>query len=417
MSRTLHYVDPEDGLHGWLVYDGEAAPLAAGGFRVASDLNAVELAELAARMTLKQRVLGTNVDGAKGGMALPAGYPGSDAVLTRFLGFLKDELCSRLSLGPDMGTDWNQLQRLVAAAGVASPKYAIRHAQGLTDAEFHARMRSLDEPLGRMTLAQRRAGHALAHAALAAAAATGAGGPVTVALQGFGTLGRAAAYTLLSEGAQVSAIADEHGCLVRGDGLDIEAALGSQTRTPVPKLPVTAQQRPPEEIFSVPARVLVLAASSDAMSLNRVASAPFGAVVVGANCGLSQAAEDALGERGVLVVPDFIGGIGGSASMEALFGPHRTPSAAQVLENLTELVRQLVDDVLTRARDAGCSPRDAALRLAAAARPVPGAPPYGQCTYLPAAVHRAGTAPRVAIPPSRGRQSRRRVTADERGQS
>src|SRR3712207_8012915 len=49
---------------------------------------------------------------------------------------------------------------------------------------------------------------------------------------------------------------------------------------------------------------------------------------------------------GILVVPDFIGGCGGSASMEALFGPVPTPSPEDVLNLVEGLVTEMVTDVL-----------------------------------------------------------------------
>jgi glutamate dehydrogenase (NAD(P)+) len=139
---------------------------------------------------------------------------------------------------------------------------------------------------------------------------------------------------------------------------------------------------PSEAIFDVSADVLVLAACADAMGAKETAAPPFAAVVVGANCGLSESAEAALHTRGVFVVPDFIGGIGGSASMEALFGPRRPPTAAEVLANLATLMRELVGDIAATSRRTDTLPRAAALSLADAATVDPDAPPYGHCPYL-----------------------------------
>jgi glutamate dehydrogenase (NAD(P)+) len=197
MSDIIEYTDPVDGFQGWLAYDGRSAPLAAGGCRAQPGLTAAELAVLAERMTLKQRMLGLNVNGAKCGIDYDPRSAGRPAALGRFLAFLRDELHERFSMGPDMGTEWQELQRLAIDAGIPSTKYAIRRAQGLTKEEFFARMIRLDEPAGLLALSGRRAGHALAHAVIGAARATGVTGPVSCALQGFGTLGRAAACTLL----------------------------------------------------------------------------------------------------------------------------------------------------------------------------------------------------------------------------
>jgi glutamate dehydrogenase (NAD(P)+) len=384
MTEILQFEDAASGCRGWLAYNGRTGPLAAGGCRVQPGVTEAELAALAERMSLKQRVLGLNVDGAKCGIDYSPAATDKQAVLARFLVFLRDELYNRFSMGPDMGTQWRELQTLAAVAGVPSVKYAIARAQGLSDGEFFRRMATLEERTGMLTLSERRAGHALAHAVIAAAQADEGGGRISCALQGFGNLGRAAAYTLYEEGMCVTAVADENGCIADGCGLDVVAMLRSPHGTAVPELPVGGRRLPAGAIFDTPADVLVLAACADAMNEEHTAAPPFASVVVGANCGLSDAAEESLHTRGVFVVPDFIGGIGGSASMEALFGPPVPPAADEVLGNLAHLMHELVRDVWRLSRRHNVTPREAALRIAGSATVDPGAPPYGHCPYLTA---------------------------------
>jgi glutamate dehydrogenase (NAD(P)+) len=386
MTEIIEYRDPVADFHGWLAYDGRRSPLAAGGCRMKPGLTAGELSTLAGRMTLKQRVLGLNVDGAKCGIDFDPRREDAQAALGRFMAFLSKELHTRFSMGPDMGTKWHELQELAAQAGVPSIKYAIKTAQGLSPSEFFTRIGRLDDRVGPLTLTQRRAGHALAHAAIGAARAAGVTGQISFALQGFGNLGLAAACSLAEADVKLTAVADEHGCIADPAGLDVAGMLRSSLNATVPQLLTTGERLPSEELFHRPADVLVLAGCSDAMSEKETASPPFACVVVGANCGLSDEAEEALHTRGVLVVPDFIGGIGGSASMEALFGPPQPPTAAEVLDNLATMMRDLIDDLMSTARRDGIAPRVAAQRLAAQGEPDPSAPPYGRCRYL-ATVH------------------------------
>jgi glutamate dehydrogenase/leucine dehydrogenase len=381
MTETIEYRDPNSGVRGWLAYDGRSRPLAAGGCRVRAGLDAAELVTLAQRMTLKQRVLGLNVDGAKCGIDLDPGSPDKAAALGGFLAFLRDELRTRFSMGSDMGTEWQELIGHAARAGVPSVKYAIRTAQRLTDEEFFLRMAALNDRVGGLPLSQLRAGHALGHAAVAAARAAGTTGRPTVALQGFGNLGRGAAHALARDGARLVAVADADGMVVDSRGVDVNAMLRRPLRTPVPAMAVRSVPAR-GSLFDVPVDVLVLAAGADAVGPDRASTVPAGAVAVGANCGLSEPAEATLHTRGVFVVPDFIGGIGGSASMEALFGPATPPDAEQVLRTLSELMRELVGNVAAAARDTGTTPRDAALRLADIDATDPAARPYGNCPYL-----------------------------------
>ncbi|WP_214408490.1 Glu/Leu/Phe/Val dehydrogenase dimerization domain-containing protein [Sphaerisporangium fuscum] len=382
MPRVIEYTDPVEGCTGYLVYDREDCRLAAGGFRVQPGLTVQTLSDLASRMTLKQRVLGINVDGAKSGLDYAGTGPERQAVISRFLSFISQELHNRYSMGCDMGTRFEELERIASGIGVPSVKYAVKTAQGFSDEEFFQRMGLLDEYVGRRTVGQRRAGHTLAHAALAAAGI--AGHPARglhVAIQGFGNLGRSAAESLVGAGAAVVAVADEYGCAVHPRGLDIPAMLEQEMSRPVSVQTFNRASLPGATLFDLPVDVLILAAVEDAVTTEQAATLQAPVVVVGANCGLSETAERILHDRGVLVVPDFIGGIGGSASMETLFGPRTLPEPQQVLDGVAFLIHELVSDVLSGARTRGVPPRAVAMDIAEAAVVAPDKPPYGSSPY------------------------------------
>jgi len=383
VQHTIEYVDPVEGFHGYLVYHGHGCRIAAGGCRVQPGLSPETLRALAARMLDKQRLLGLAVDGARCGIDYDPRSPGKAAALGRFLAFLRQELGSRLSMGCDMGTGWHELEMLAAAQGIPSVKYAIRAAQELPEAAFFDRLHLLDERVGQLTVGQCRTGHALGHAALAAAAHLGlrpAG--LRCAVQGFADLGRAAAGSLVEAGATVTAVSDEFGCVVDPTGLDVSAMLALPAHREVRSMHVGRASLPRQALFDLPADVLVLADGSDAVPLDQAAVLPIPVVAVGADHGLSGLSERRLTDRGVLVVPDLVAGAGGPASMDALFGPARTPSPAQVLDLVAATMRELVADVLAGARDRGLSPRQVALDIAAAASVSPHDRPFGAGRYL-----------------------------------
>lgn len=346
-------------------------------------LTADTLTTLAGRMTLKQRVLGLNVDGAKCGVDYDPHAGNSQQVLRRFLEFLRGELQARFSMGCDMGTRFDQLEHLAASLGIGSVKGAVRTAQGMTDDEFRRRLSLLDARVGTQTLSQRRAGHAVASAALTAARQAGYRvNGLQIGLQGFGNLGRAAAESLTESGALVTAVGDLHGCVMNPRGLDVARLLRSDWSCPVDSMIDEPLRRPPSALYDLPLDVLVLAAVEDSMTPEQARALPAPVVVVGANCGLRPEVEHILADRGIVVVPDFIGGCGGSASMEALFGPARTPSPEDVLDSVEILITELVTDVLGTARTRGLPARRVALDIAAAIGVSPDRPPYGASPYL-----------------------------------
>jgi glutamate dehydrogenase/leucine dehydrogenase len=380
---VLRYLDPVEGHEGYLVFDGSDHPLAAGGFRIDSAFTGDKAACLAQAMSLKQAFLGLGVDGAKCGLRRDPNAPGKAEAIRRFLRFVKPHLMDRFSMGPDMGTRWEEIEGLARGEGIPSVKVAIAHAQGLSQDEFMRRLRLLDATLCGMTLGARRAGHVLAHACLATVAQLGLDDPAhaRVSLQGFGTLGRATAMSLAEAGCRIVAVADEHGCVSAQDGLDAAALLRLPLGTSITAHETAKVARGPRQaILRTPADVLILAACEEAVAPEDVTdvAGAVRAVVVGANLGLSAAAEQALHDRGTVVLPDFVGGCGGPASMDAVFGPDATPTPPEVLTRIGDLVRPRVAEVLVTAERQGQTPRAAACALVERRRRPPLGHPYGQ---------------------------------------
>ncbi len=381
-TEVLTYVDPEHGFRGYLAFCGNDHRLAAGGLRVQPGLRGETVVALARAMYLKERLLGLGVDGAKAGIDLDPSSPVKHDALRRFLRFLRPHLADRLSLGPDLGTQWDELERLARDEQIPSIKMAVATAQGFDPAELTDRLRVLDEVVDGRTVGQRRAGHALGHAALAAAAACEPGHarrPLRAAVQGFGTLGRAASQSLARAGARVVAVADVDGSLVADDGLDVAALLhlphGQRlTDNPGPG----ACRAPREAVLEEEVDILVLAACEDGLSCARAATADARAVVVGANLGLSVESEHILHRRGVVVIPDFVAGCGGSASMDVLFGAPTCPSGHDVLDLVGRRMEELVAEVVGLARQRGITTRRAALALCDSRSEPTDGRPYGR---------------------------------------
>jgi glutamate dehydrogenase (NAD(P)+) len=374
-ATVVRYVDPLEEFVGYVAFAGTKHRLAAGGFRVQQGLDEETTVQLAEAMARKERLLGLGVDGAKAGIDYDPASPGKHHAMLRFLGFLRPYLDKRLSLGPDMGTSWNELETVARRLNLSSVKAAVRTAQGLDEEDFLARLRLLDVDVLGATLGERRAGHALAHATLAAIEVAGLSGRwPRVGVHGFGTLGRGAAIALTEAGVTPTVVTDEHTCLhCREEPADATAP------GPAPSSPAraaVADVEPPTRFFDLPLDVLVLASCTDALSAEQAARVDASVVVVGSNLGITPAVETILHERGIFVVPDFVGGCGGSASMDALFGPPACPGPRDVLGQVGATVRSLVAQMSELSKSGGISTREAALRLAR--DDVPPGRPYGR---------------------------------------
>ena len=377
VEEIVHeYVDPVLGVKGWVTFSGTAQSLAVGGCRVEAGLTSATLVELARVMRLKESILGLPIDGAKAGLDYPPDGPHMFQVLRRFISFLSPHLAERFSMGPDAGTSWQMLERCAQEQGLLSIKMAIARAQGLAENDFLRRLKVLTAPVSGMPLSERRAGHGLAAAVSSAARRLDVTHTLRVAIQGFGTLSRGALFSLSQTGCRVVAVADEHACVIDEDGLDVATLLSLPPRAPISQAGCgDLAQR--SAVFGVPTDTLILAACGDALTSTEVGALSARCIAVGANMGLSEEAEHAAMAKGIVVIPDFVAGAGGSASMDALFGPPKCPSADAVLQRTSERIQEVVTDLLHSALAHNISPRLAGLALCRQ-QEASGGKPYGR---------------------------------------
>ncbi len=375
------YTDPLEGFQGFLAIDALSHQVAAGGMRVQKGLTAERLAKMARAMTLKQRICGMCVDGAKSGIDYDPASVGKHEAMRRFLLAIRPYIRERYSMGPDMNTKLPEIDAIARTMGIPSVKMAVAKAQGMELKAFLTRYQTFGEKVGGYTLGRRRSGHGVAMACLAVLERLGISPQeARVTLQGFGSLGSGTAISLYKAGVRITAIADAEKCLICCDekGLDIEQLLDQTTGTLLPQTDSPCWKYDCSDvIFNLPADVMIPAAVENAIDCERAKTLLAKAVVEGANLAASAEAEQILQQRGVLVVPDFVAGSAGSLSVDGLFGPPEPPSAQQVLDHVERRMRAIVNNVLERSECNHCTPRQAALAICSEVVPAPDQRPYG----------------------------------------
>ncbi len=133
----------------------------------------------------------------------------------------------------------------------------------------------------------------------------------TVAIQGYGKVGRSAAHLLSEAGLTVVAIADSKGAVHNPKGLDL-AALEEhrQVRGSVAGFK-KADAIGNDQLLELPVTVLVPAAIEDQVNGQNASRIRARLITEGANAAISPEADPILHERGVFVVPDIIANAGG----------------------------------------------------------------------------------------------------------
>jgi glutamate dehydrogenase (NAD(P)+) len=135
--------------------------------------------------------------------------------------------------------------------------------------------------------------------------------PPTVAIQGYGQVGRSAAHLLSEAGLKVVAVSDSKGGVYNPAGLDL-AALEEhrQVRGGVSGFK-KADTVTNAELIELPVTVLVPAAVQDVITADNAGRIRAKLITEGANAAVTPDADPILHDRGVFVVPDIIANAGG----------------------------------------------------------------------------------------------------------
>ncbi len=376
----VEYTDPLEGFKGWLVIDAFSHRLCAGGLRVQRGLTRDCVANLARNMTLKMRIANIRADGAKSGIDYDPHSPGKRGALYRFMRSIRPYILERYSVGPDLNAKLEELNDIARELGIPSVKIAIAKPQGFDLSHFLKRYEILANPADYFTLSKSRSGFGLASACLAVLEFLKIPyREAMVAIQGFGGLGSSAAYSLHKSGVNIIGLADEEKCLISTDGhrLDIKSLTEGCNGGLIPRLQGKGQYLGRSHIYNVKCDVLIPAAIENAIVADNARAISVKAVVPGANLAITEEAEGLLHDRGIITIPDFIAGCGGSLSMDGLFGPRSHPSVQDILDHVGKRMHTIVKEVLERSGKDGITPREAALNLCSEAPVHQEAKPYG----------------------------------------
>ncbi|MBI3862888.1 MAG: Glu/Leu/Phe/Val dehydrogenase [Planctomycetia bacterium] len=339
-AKIVHICDPECGLRAVVVVDNVACGPSIGGIRMAPDVTTGEVFRLARAMSCKNVAAGLAHGGGKAGIMADPKSPEKPRLIRAFARAIR-HLVEYIP-GPDMGTNESCMAWIFDEIGRAV---------------------GLPRVLGGIPLDEIGAtGYGLAQCAVVASTycdlkLTGA----SVAVEGFGNVGRHAARFLEEMGAKLVAASDSRGAIYDPQGIStadlarIKSDSGSVTHWP------KGQRLSQADLLTVPCDILVPAARPDCIREDNAHRIQARLILQGANIPATPAAESILHRRGVLSVPDFIANAGGviCAAVEYHGG-----TQASAFSQIAEKIRGNAQEVLSRSREEQVEPRRAALELA-----------------------------------------------------
>lgn len=133
----------------------------------------------------------------------------------------------------------------------------------------------------------------------------------TVVIQGFGNVGRYAAFHLQALGAKIIAVSDSQGAIVNQDGLDINAVIHHKDSVGTVVGTDGADILDSAALMALPCDYLIPAALGNAINSDNVDNINAKVVAEGANAPVSWTASDVLEQRGIKVIPDILANAGG----------------------------------------------------------------------------------------------------------
>ncbi|MPY80724.1 MAG: glutamate dehydrogenase [Actinophytocola sp.] len=368
----ITWTDPVTGRNGFVVIDTLVRGLASGGLRLREGCTLGEVRGLARGMTRKEAVVYDPADnylplgGGKGGIDIDPADPRAPDVLARFLASVLPLVKEQWNTGEDFGLRQETIDKVVADLGLASTVEAIFATLPDPRATRERLAEAFAVDVEGISLSDVVGGYGVAQACLVMAERLGLRGPTAV-VQGFGSIGGAAARYLALAGVKVVAIADRAGLVCSDDGLDVETLLASRDDLGVidrTALRDSDRVAPTEEWLDVACDILVPAAMSYVIHPADVPRISARLVVEGANMPTLPDAEEAMFARGIPVVPDFVANVMTNAWWWWIVFGDIAPTAESSYAKIDAVMRRLVERVATDAESAGHTLRHVALELA-----------------------------------------------------
>jgi glutamate dehydrogenase (NAD(P)+) len=336
-EKVVCVSDRRSGMRGVLVLDNTARGVGKGGTRMSPDLSVLEVARLARTMTWKWAGVDLFHGGAKAGILGDPTAANKEEILRAFARALSNEVPAEYVFGLDMGLTECDAAIFVDELGDRGAAVGLpRVLGGLPYDELGV------------------TGYGVAEATDAAASAISLPTQgATVAIQGFGAVGQAAAERLVELGAVVTAVSTASGAIVDAGGLDIAKLVELRRHVGDDCVVEYGDTLAPAAALTTDAQILIPAAREDVIDKDLAVRTTARLVVEGANMPSTPDALEVLHRRGVTVVPDFVANAGGivaaAHSMDARYSPF-TVDPVDVFPMISAKMRQNTVTVVTEAR-------------------------------------------------------------------
>lgn len=299
IAIPLRRGDDVEVLTGYRVQHSSARGPRKGGIRFHQDVNLDEVRALASLMTWKTALIDVPFGGAKGGVAVDSVKLSpieKEEIIRRWTRSLVHVLGHHRDIpAPDMGTDSQTMAWLMDE---------FHRLEGFQPACVTGKPVELFGARGR----EEATGRGVAQIAAATLERNGVKVEgATVAIQGFGNVGRYAALVCQELGMKVIAISDVSGGIVDRSGIDIQSIFMHKSLENVE----SNERIGASEVLEIKCDVLIPAALGGVINENNSSKINAAFIIEGANQPITIAADHDLRSQGIVIVPDILANAGG----------------------------------------------------------------------------------------------------------
>ena len=299
IAIPLRRGDDVEVLTGYRVQHSSARGPRKGGIRFHQDVNLDEVRALASLMTWKTALIDVPFGGAKGGVAVDSVKLSpieKEEIIRRWTRSLVHVLGHHRDIpAPDMGTDSQTMAWLMDE---------FHRLEGFQPACVTGKPVELFGARGR----EEATGRGVAQIAAATLERNGVKVEgATVAIQGFGNVGRYAALVCQELGMKVIAISDVSGGIVDRSGIDIQSIFMHKSLENVE----SNERIGAGEVLEIKCDVLIPAALGGVINENNSSKINAAFIIEGANQPITIAADHDLRSQGIVIVPDILANAGG----------------------------------------------------------------------------------------------------------
>jgi glutamate dehydrogenase (NAD(P)+) len=291
---------------GYRVQHNLARGPAKGGIRYHPQVTLNEVRALSMWMTWKCAVVNIPFGGAKGGVQCNPKVM-SDKELERLTRRYTTEIS--ILLGPESDIPAPDVYTNARIMGWIMDTYSMHKGYSVPGV-VTGKPLSIGGSVGRADATGRGCVYVIA------AAAAQRGMPLdgaTVAIQGFGNAGTAAAQILAERGCKIVAVSDSQGGVYGARGLDVKALLRHKQETGSVKGFPQSEPLTSEESLEVPCDLLIPAALENQITERNAPRLRAKIIAEAANGPTTPGADKILEDRGILILPDILANAGGVA--------------------------------------------------------------------------------------------------------